>query len=393
MKKSLSIASVAFSAALVLAACGDAPDEESTESEETSAGGGGDSGSEAGSESGSESGSDAGGSTGADGSDTTACMVSDQGGFDDQSFNQSGAEGLDAAVEEFGVTDILVESQTDADYTTNVNSLISQGCNLVFGVGFLLENAIEQAANDNPDVSFALIDSAFETDDFEPVELENGRPLIFDTVQAAFLAGYASAGMSETGVVATFGGIQLPSVTIFMDGFALGVEAYNEDNGSDVAVLGWDVEGQTGSFTGNFEDQGQGQTLAEQFIAQGADVIMPVAGPVGLGAAAAAESAGETMIVGVDSDWYESTDYGDIVLTSVMKEIGQSVRDTVEDYVNDEFSNEPYVGTLENGGVSIAPFHDFEADVPAELVDRLAELEEEIISGERVVESPSSPQH
>ncbi|MGC5629402.1 BMP family lipoprotein [Georgenia sp. Z1344] len=388
MKKTLTLSSVALAAALVLAACGDAPDEEgsadgdeSTPAEDT--------GGETGSESGSESAS--GGATGAS-SDTTACMVSDQGGFDDQSFNQSGAEGLQEAVDTYGIGQILVESQTDADYTQNVDSLISQGCNLVFGVGFLLENAIEQAANDNPDVSFALIDSGFQTDDFQPVELENGRPLIFDTVQAAFLAGYASAGMSETGIVATFGGIQLPSVTIFMDGFALGVDAYNEDNGTDVAVLGWDEEAQEGSFTGNFEDQGQGQTLADQFIAQGADIIMPVAGPVGLGAAAAAESAGDVMIVGVDSDWYESTDYGDIVLTSVLKEIGQSVVDTVGDYEEDSFDNTPYVGTLENGGVSIAPFHDFEADVPSELVDRLAELEEEIISGERTVESVSSPQ-
>ena len=197
--------------------------------------------------------------------------------------------------------------------------------------------------------------------------------------------------MSETGVVATFGGVQLPSVTIFMDGFADGVTAYNEENGTDVQVLGWDVEGQTGSFTGDFENVGAGQTLAEQFIAQNADIIMPVAGPVGLGAAAAAQSAGDVLIVGVDSDWYESTDYGDIVLTSVVKGIGASVQSTVTDYINDEFDNTAYIGTLENGGVSLAPFHDLESEVPQELIDRLAELEEEIISGELTVESVSSP--
>ena len=112
---------------------------------------------------------------------------------------------------------------------------------------------------------------------------------------------------------------------------------------------------------------------------------------VGLGAAAAAQSAGDVLIVGVDSDWYESTDYGDIVLTSVVKGIGASVQSTVTDYINDEFDNTAYIGTLENGGVSLAPFHDLESEVPQELIDRLAELEEEIISGELTVESVSSP--
>jgi basic membrane protein A len=382
VKKSLALPGLALGAALILAACGDAPEDET--SDDTSS----ETGSEAGSEGGESGSSGASGAT----SDETVCMVSDQGGFDDQSFNQSGAEGLDAAVEEFGVGEIKVESQSDADYTTNVSSLISQGCGLIFGVGFLLEDAIEQAANDNPDVSFALIDSTFSDADFNPIEIDNARPLTYNTVEAAFLAGYASAGMTETGVVATFGGIQLPTVTIFMDGFADGVAAYNEDNGTDVQVLGWDVDGQTGSFTGDFDNVGAGQTLAEQFIAQNADIIMPVAGPVGLGAAAAAQSAGDVMIVGVDSDWYESTDYGDIVLTSVLKGIAASVHDTTADFVNDEFDNTPYVGTLENGGVGLAPFHDFEGDVPQELVDRLAELQEQIISGELTVESVSSPQ-
>ena len=320
-----------------------------------------------------------------------ACMVSDQGGFDDKSFNQSGFEGLERAVEELGIEKAQAESAADTDYGPNVENMISQGCNLVIGVGFLLEDPIQEAAEANPDTDFALVDSTFSAPDFSPVELENGKPLLFNTHEAAFLAGYVAAGASKTGVVATFGGIQLPSVSIFMDGFADGVALYNEENDADVQVLGWDKEGQTGTFTGDFENQANGQNVAQGFIDQGADVIMPVAGPVGLGAAAAAQEAGNVMIIGVDADWYETApEYKRLILTSVVKQIGNAVFDAVEGAAGGEFDATPYVGTLENGGVDIAPFHDLEAAVPPEVATRVDELRQEIISGERTVESPSA---
>src|SRR5690606_29226415 len=149
--------------------------------------------------------------------------------------------------------------QSDADYATNVGNLVSQGCDLTIGVGFLLEDAIQQAAEQNTDTNFALIDSAFSDADFQPVELDNAKPLLFNTAEASFLAGYLAAGMSESGTVATFGGLQIPSVAIFMDGFYDGVNKYNEDNDADVQLLGWDKEEQTGSFSGDFENQSQGQ--------------------------------------------------------------------------------------------------------------------------------------
>jgi len=175
-----------------------------------------------------------------------------------------------------------------------------------------------------------------------------------------------------------------------MDGFADGVAKYNEDNGTDVKVLGWDKEAQTGSFTGDFENQANGQNLAKGFIDQGADVIMPVAGPVGLGAAAAAQEAGNVSIVGVDADWFlTAPDYSSIVLTSVMKEIGQAVYDTVKEASEGNFTSDPYVGTLENEGIGIAPFHDFDSVVPEEVKTAVEDLKAQIISGDLVVESPS----
>jgi len=380
VRRVLQIAAVSAAATVALAACGDAPaEDEPAES--------------AGSESSADGSADTAGSTGAapeGAAEYLACMVSDAGGFDDQSFNQSGAQGMDSAKEELGIETSLVESQSDADYASNVSTQVSQGCNLIIGVGFLLEDAVQKAAEENPDTNFALVDSAFSDVDFAPVQIDNAKPILFNTAEASFLAGYLAAGMTESDTVATFGGIQIPSVAIFMDGFSDGVQKYNEDEGTQVKLLGWDKEAQNGSFSGDFDNQSQGQTLTEQFIAQGADIIMPVAGPVGLGAAAAAESKEGTKIVWVDSDGFETTQYGPLMLTSVLKQIGPAVDDTISESI-DSFSNEPYVGTLENEGVGLAPYHDFEGEVPEELTTKIEEYKQQIIDGELTVESPNTP--
>ncbi|HSP61226.1 MAG TPA: BMP family ABC transporter substrate-binding protein [Ornithinimicrobium sp.] len=393
MRRVLKFAALGAAASLALAACGEAPEDDDT----------GTTNNDSGAATEDAAATDDGAAAGGD-EDFQACMVSDSGGFDDQSFNQSGKEGLDAAAESLGIDTTEVESQSDADYATNVGNLVSQGCNLTIGVGFLLEDAVQEAAEQNTDTNFALIDSAFSDADFAPVELDNAKPILFNTAEASFLAGYLAAGMSETGTVATFGGLQIPSVSIFMDGFADGVDKYNEDNGADVQLLGWDKEEQNGSFSGDFENQSQGQTLTEQFIAQGADVIMPVAGPVGLGAAAAASEADGVKVVWVDSDGYlTASEYSDIMLTSVMKQIGPAVEETITQTYEGGFSNEPYVGTLENDGVGLAPFHDFE-DAVAEktavgpdgeempLNEVIDAYEEQIISGELTIESENAPQ-
>lgn len=326
-----------------------------------------------------------------DASTFKACAVSDAGGWDDKSFNESAYNGLTAARDNLGIQINTAESSSDTDFVPNVEAMVSDGCTLIIGVGFNLEQAIHKSAEQNTDLHYALVDSSF-TDGQETVTLENGRPLLFNTAEAAFLAGYAAAGMTKTGKVATFGGMKIPSVTVFMDGFVDGVDAYNKAKGTSVQVLGWDKATQNGSFTQDFDNQTLGKEQAQQFISQGADIIMPVAGPVGLGAAAAAKADGNTWIIGVDSDWYEANpDYSSIVLTSVMKEIGASVEQTIKDSVDGKFSSDPYVGTLANGGVSLAPFHDFDAKVSDELKADLAKLTEDIKSGKLVIESQNAP--
>ncbi|SNC71361.1 nucleoside-binding protein [Kytococcus aerolatus] len=377
MRVSMKVATVLAAGALTLAGCGEAPEE-------------GGSSSKGGSQSGSGS-EEAVDTEGVD-ADYKACMVSDSGGFNDQSFNQTSWAGMERAGEELGIDVAKVESQSDADFAPNVDSLINQqGCDLVVGVGFLLEDAIQEAAEQNPETDFALVDAALADAKGNPTEADNVRPLLFNTAEASFLAGYLSAGMSESGKVATFGGMEIPSVTVFMDGFADGVDKYNEDKDEKVKLLGWNKKSQKGSFSGDFENVSQGKTLTEQFLAQGVDVVMPVAGPVGSGAAQAVEGKEGTKLVWVDTDGYESTEYGKVILTSVMKEMDEAVFTAILEGAKGEFTNEPYVGTLENEGVSIAPFHDFEAAVPAELVEEVDALEEQIASGELKVESENTP--
>lgn len=319
-----------------------------------------------------------------------ACLVSDEGGFQDKSFNQSAKQGLDKAVADLKVEFATAESHSAAEYAPNIDNLVSQNCTLIIGVGFTINDAIRDAARANPDLQFGLIDSLI-TENFEPIEVDNAKPLVFNTAQASFAAGYLAAGMTQSGKVATWGGMQIPSVAVFMDGFVDGVKHYNEAKGTNVEVIGWNKDSQEGSFVGDFSDAAKGKQMTANMISQGADIILPVAGNAGTGAFAAAKEAAGTSIIWVDSDGYESTPDGDVILTSVMKEIGQAVYDTIEASTKGEFSNKPYVGTVENGGVGLAPYHDFDSKVPAELKSEVEKVIADIESGALVVESPNQP--
>jgi basic membrane protein A len=318
-------------------------------------------------------------------SDTCVRMVTNSGGLEDRSFNQSTWEGLQAAETEYGIEAEAIVSTGETDLAPNVEQAAGSGCELVVTVGFeLAESTLDQAGK-NPELAFAIVD--------EVVEASNVKPVIFDTAQASYLAGYLAAGVSKTGVVATFGGGNQPPVTLFMDGFVDGVAKYNEVHGTSVRALGWDKAKQDGAFTGDFEDINKGKALSEGFIDQGADVILPVAGQVGEGAASAALERGGVSVIWVDSDGYETLtpEFRPVVLTSVLKNTQDAMVDIVGDVIDDSFVNEPYVGTLENGGVEIAPYHDLAPLVSAELDAEIEGLRAAIIAGDIVVESPSTP--
>lgn len=326
-----------------------------------------------------------GASGGGASSDFVPCMVSDAGGFDDKSFNQLGYEGLTEAADELGAEPKTVESADETVYTSNIDSLVGQGCNLIVTVGFLLADATGVAAEQYPDVDFATIDDA-------SITADNVQPITFNTSEAAFLAGYAAASYSKTGVVGTMGGAQIPTVTIFMDGYYDGVQYYNEQKDADVQVVGWDVEAANGTFTGGFEAGTQAKASAQTLIDQDADVIMAVGGPIYQSAAEAIRDSGEDIVmVGVDSDLYVTDEANqDLMLTSVLKGIKQATGDVVASAAEGDFSSEPYVGTLENEGVGLAPFHDFESEVDPGLQDELDEIQAGIVDGSIEVATSSA---
>ncbi len=308
----------------------------------------------------------------------TACQVTDTGGIDDNSFNQTAWKGVQDAIADFGIEGRFLESQAETDYEANINSLIGGQCDVIITVGFLLGDATKTAAEANPDQRFSIVDFAYDP------PLSNVLGQVYATDEAAFLAGYLAAGMSKTGILGTFGGINIPPVTIFMDGFVYGVDHYNAAHGTAVTVLGWDTETREGLFTNNFESLDDGRAYAQNLYDEGADIVLPVAGPVGLGSAALADEVGtdQLMIIGVDADLYlTDPEKGHVYLTSITKRMDSTVRQVIEMAMNDTFEGGLIVGALENGGVDLAPFHDLDSAVPDTLKAELATIRAGIIDG------------
>jgi basic membrane protein A len=314
-----------------------------------------------------------------------ARMVTNSGGLQDRSFNQASWAGLQKAKKSLGIGAEVLVSNSETDLQPNVDQAVASGCGFVLTVGYELTPATTAAAKANPGIDFSIVD--------DTAVAPNIKPIVFDTAQAAYLAGYLAAGVTKTGKVATFGGGNQPPVTLFMDGFVDGVAHYNTVHGTSVVALGWNKTTQDGVFTGDFEDTAKGLTVTNGFIDQGADVILPVAGQVGEGAAAAALQAGHVSLIWVDSDGYNTlpAEYRPILLTSVLKNTGNAVVEIVGQSLSKRFDNSPYVGTLKNDGVGIAPFHDLASKVSTNLDKELTQLRADIVAGTISVTSPSTP--
>jgi len=290
-----------------------------------------------------------------------ACQVTDLGGVDDKGFNQAAYEGLKQAESELGVQIQYLESQSDADYAPNLQSFVDQGCNVIITVGYLLADATKAAAEANPTIQFAIVDSN--------TSAANVQGLTFAANEGAFMTGYLSAAESKSGVVGTYGGINIPPVAIWMQGFAKGVEYYNAQKGTSVKVLGWDIAKQDGTFAGNFESLDDGRNIAKSMFDEGADVIFTVAGPVGLGSAAfAQETGGKLRIVGVDKDMAISDSANaSIYLGSALKGVSAAVFAAVQSALNGEGGGTDYLGTMANGGAGYAVSQEISAELQAEL--------------------------
>jgi len=323
--------------------------------------------------------------------------VTDTGGIDDRSFNASSWQGMQqaAASDPSKIAVKYLQSTTSSDYAPNISAFLGEKCGIIVTVGYLMAAATGSAASSNSSSKFAIVDCAIASVNCPTTSSgkastppPNVDSLVFDTVQDAFLGGYLAAGMSKTGKVATFGGDKIPTVTIYMDGFWDGVQYYNQQHHTHVDVLGWNEQSQSGEFTNSFTNLTMGQTITQQFISEGADIIFPVAGDVGLGAVKAvqdADNAAGTQKVNmewVDTDGCVSAPQDcKYFITSVEKGIQAAVKHAVTTAADGTFKGGTYIGTLANGGVTLAPYHTFASKVPASLQSEINTIKADIIAG------------
>ncbi|MCM3610851.1 BMP family protein [Planococcus sp. MERTA32b] len=309
-------------------------------------------------------------------SDIAVAMVTDVGGVDDKSFNQSAWEGLQKFGEDNGLEkgdggfDYL-QSQSDADYNTNLNNLIRRDFDVVFGIGFLMEGAVAEIAEQQPDAQIAIIDAV--------VEADNVASVLFKEQEGAFLAGVAAALMSETGKVGFVGGMEIPVIERFEAGFLAGVEAANPDVEVDV------------QYTGAFDKAELGKTTANRMYQGGADIIFHAAGGTGNGVFTEAKERKEAdadanvWVIGVDSDQYDEGQVGDanITLTSVLKRVDNAVYNISEQAMNGEFpGGETVVYGLADDGIGLA---DSRGAIPEDIMSQIEEFKQQIVDGDVTV--------
>ncbi|MCC5910288.1 MAG: BMP family ABC transporter substrate-binding protein [Clostridiaceae bacterium] len=288
-------------------------------------------------------------------------MVTDVGGVNDESFNESAWEGHQAARDQLGFEVNYVESQQDADYESNLEILLDAGNDLIWGIGFMMGDAILDAADFNPDQKYAIIDYSYGDD-----TPENLVGVEFRANEASFLVGYIAGKMTETNKVGFVGGMDFPVIHGFHYGFMAGVEYANPD--AEVLV----------QYADSFVDAAIGKSIAIQMYQQGADIVFHAAGGTGDGVIEAAVEQ-DRYAIGVDMDQNHMAP--DHVITSAMKRVDNAIFNIAEELKAGNFpGGQTVVYGLEDGGVGIAPTSD--KHVPAELLEEVKEIEKQIIAGE-----------
>lgn len=313
-----------------------------------------------------------------------AAIITDVGGVDDRSFNQSAWEGLTAWGEENGLKEntdyTYFQSASESDYVTNLDSAVSGGYNLVFGIGFALESAIAEVAPNNPDTKYVIVDSVV-------ADQDNVVSVGFADHEASYLAGVAAAKSTKSNHIGFIGGMEGVIIDRFEAVFVAGAKSVNPD----IKV--------TIDYAGSFADAAKGQTLAAAQYAAGADVIFHASGGTGNGVFAAAKAENETRneadkvwVIGVDRDQSAEGDYtskdgkdSNFVLASTLKQVGTSVKDIANKALAGEFpGGEILQFTLADGGVDLA-----ETNLSDEASEAVATAKKAILDGE--VSVPEKP--
>jgi len=303
------------------------------------------------------------------------CVALDTAGINDKPFNQSSYDGAQMALKKGYASAIkYAPAKSNADYGPNITKFLADKCTVIIGIGFLLGDAITAAAKANPGVKFAIVDGGSGG--------ANLKGITFKTDQNSFIAGYMAAGLSKSGKVGTYGGIPIPPVTIFMDGYVRGVEYYNAANGKDVKVLGWNKDSQAGTFLGSFDDTTKALQTSISLEQQGADFIFPVAGGMQTTTAANSQKTKKSSVIWVDAKVMNTgAQYANVTPVSVVKGLAEGVLATVKEAYDGKFSNKEYVGTMANKGVSIEVTPAWSKKIPAKLKQEIKDLSEAIAKG------------
>ena len=289
-------------------------------------------------------------------------MVTDVGGVNDKSFNQTSWEGLQALAAEDSRFEVnYLESKTDADYQTNINTFIDEKYDLIISVGYMLADATRAAAEANPDQKFAIID------DDTCADLPNVACLMFAQEQASYLVGLVAGSVTQSKTVGYVQGMVFPSMNKFGVGFISGVLAVCPD----ATVLQYNAN--------NFGDSAGGSTAAKDMITKGADVIYHAAGGTGMGVIEACNEEG-IWAIGVDTD--QSILAPDHVITSAMKRVDVASQDISKAVADGKFVSGVHLYDLSNGGVDLAPTRDH---IPADVLAVVEQAKADIIAGKIVV--------
>lgn len=276
----------------------------------------------------------------------TIGMVTDIGGINDGSFNETAWKGLRKASEDFNVDVKFLESTKDSDYISNIETFVDEDVDLILTVGFNTTSAIEEAANAYPDKDFAIIDGSFESE--IPSNVKN---IVFNEHEAGFLAGVVASQASKDGNVGFIGGMEVPAVDKYKYGYMAGVLVSEISKGKKVEEVKTQV-----AYANSFTDAAKGRAIAEQMINNDADVIFHAAGPVGNGMFEALKEK-ELFGIGVDTD--QNAIAPETVITSAVKNLDVATYELANEVAKDRFEGGTItVNTLSNNGVGIAPLND-----------------------------------
>jgi basic membrane protein A len=317
-------------------------------------------------------------------SEVKVCLLTEQDGVSSAYYAPIWGA-IAAAQTTQGIEGAYVEGTDGSNVAERIEAFLEEGCDLVVSFWPFAE-AMRSAAADHPEAGFLVLDIGFDR------ETPNLMGIQFKTWEVAFLAGYLAAGVTDTGRVGTLGGMDIQAVTLYMDGFARGVEHYNQAHGAKVVVLGRNPALGTGLFIDTLSDAVAARQASEDLLDQGADVLFPITGLLTTASAEAAQERERAYVIGADLDWATAyPEYADVFLSSAEIGFEEMLAEAIRRLVEGEFPGELLAGNLENGGVRLAPFHELDWEISAQLSAELEALRQAAPGLSVAVASTPSP--